>query len=174
MSILDIFTHTPLWVWALFAFLLMRGIIALRTRTTRPGLMLILPVVFFVWALIAILFELPVWHLPLAAFVVTLAIGYPVGRAIAVRMPAARFDPATGRILRPGSSMPLILILVGFISKYIMAVLMATAPEISASSRFLVTYGAISGLVDGIFWGAVILQLRRALKDRALKAGLSA
>ncbi|NMU93802.1 hypothetical protein HGQ98_31645 [Achromobacter ruhlandii] len=50
----EILRRTPLWVWALFAFLLYRGIRALRPRQVSVTRTFLLPVLFLVWALVSI------------------------------------------------------------------------------------------------------------------------
>ena len=49
MLAVEIVAHTPLWVWALFAFLVYRGVAGMRTREVSPFRVLIVPAVFFVW-----------------------------------------------------------------------------------------------------------------------------
>lgn len=51
---LEILHRTPLWVWALFALLLYRGIRALRPRQLSVSRTFLLPVLFLVWALVSI------------------------------------------------------------------------------------------------------------------------
>ena len=70
MPVAAILSGTPVWVWALFAYLLFRGITALRAREMTPARMLVLPVIFLVWALAGMFFELAAWPVALAAFVV--------------------------------------------------------------------------------------------------------
>lgn len=48
MLIFAILGHTPLWVWFLLAFLVYRGVAAMRPRDVSPSRGLIIPVVFFV------------------------------------------------------------------------------------------------------------------------------
>jgi len=49
MLIVSILDHTPFWVWLLLAFLLYRGVAAMRPREVSPSRALIVPVIFFVW-----------------------------------------------------------------------------------------------------------------------------
>ena len=139
MSIMDII-YTPVWVWPLFAFLVLSGITALRPRKARPARMLLLPVLFFVWGLYAIFLKLPGWPIALGVFVVGLALGFGVGWLLASRYPAATYDHEAKRILRPGTPLTLILIMIAFITKY----------------------GITSGLISGAFWGIMALQLLQA------------
>ena len=55
MLVFDILSHTPVWVWVLFAYLVSRGVVALREREMQPGRALIVPIVFLVWGLAGLL-----------------------------------------------------------------------------------------------------------------------
>src|SRR5690242_13650991 len=48
---LGIITHTPIWVWAILAYLIWQGIKAMQPRTTAIWRALIVPVVFIVLGL---------------------------------------------------------------------------------------------------------------------------
>ncbi|WP_339715320.1 DUF6622 family protein [uncultured Sneathiella sp.] len=162
MSIMDIIIYTPVWVWPLFAFLVLSGITALRPRKARPARTLLLPVLFFVWGLYAIFLKLPGWPIALGVFVVGLALGFGVGWLLASRYPAATYDHEAKRILRPGTPLTLILIMIAFITKYVLSVVIATNPQLSAAIGFSVFYGITSGLISGAFWGIMALQLLQA------------
>ena len=47
MLVFAILSHTPSWVWVLLAFLVYRGVIAMRPRDVSPSRSLIIPVIFF-------------------------------------------------------------------------------------------------------------------------------
>ncbi|MEJ2625771.1 MAG: hypothetical protein P8Z80_14890 [Pseudolabrys sp.] len=167
MPVAAILSGTPVWVWALFAFLLFRGIAALRAREMTPARMLVLPVIFLVWALAGMFFELVAWPAALAAFVVALAIGLAGGWANAARLPVATRDPVTGLVCRPGSATTLVLVLVGFVAKYVLSVALAMHANLGAQTGFAALFGGVSGLIDGAFWGGAALQFRQAFGYRA-------
>ena len=48
---LGIITHTPLWAWALLAYLVWQGIKGMQPRTTTIWRALIVPAIFIVWGL---------------------------------------------------------------------------------------------------------------------------
>jgi hypothetical protein len=125
MAILIMIKSTPPWVWLLLAFLLYRGIKALSPRTMTPRRML-LPIVFFVWALVGIFFELR--NLPV--FAAALALGGALGWQLALRQPRASLDSASSLVHRPGSAMTLVLIGIGFSLKYALSAFLARHPGI--------------------------------------------
>lgn len=162
MLLVEIIKHTPLWVWALFAYILYRGVRALETRELQPSRMLILPAVFLLWGLSGIFHDLPDWPLAMVGFVVLGLVGLGLGWANGLRLPPARRDPATGLILRPGSATTLVVALFAFIAKYTLSVALAMAPTLGAQAGFALTFGGVSGLVAGIFWGGAALALWQA------------
>ncbi|WP_373089840.1 DUF6622 family protein [Sneathiella sp.] len=162
MSILDIVSHTPVWVWVLFAFLLFQGLLAMRTRKTMLVRVFLLPVFFFAWGLYAILTELPGWPMALGAFALVIGIGFLVGWTMASHFPATSYDRAARRVMRPGTPLTLILIIIAFGAKYALSVGIVVNPELSMTTGFSILYGTTSGLISGAFWGVTVLQLLQA------------
>jgi len=169
MPILIMIKSTPVWVWLLLAFLIYRGAKALRPRAVTPWRMFLLPVIFFAWAFTGIFTEVQDYSIALTVFIAALAAGGVLGWQLAGRQPGANFDPASGLVHRPGSATPLVLICIGFTTKYALSVVLARRPELGAMSGFCSLYGAASGLVDGAFWGVTIAQFTGALRRNGLK-----
>lgn len=169
MAILIMIKSTPAWVWLLLAFLLYRGIKALSPRTMTPRRMLVLPIVFFVWALVGIFFELRNLPVALPVFAATLALGGALGWQLALRQPRASLDSASGLVHRPGSAMTLVLICIGFSLKYALSVFLARHPGLGGTPSFCALYGAVSGVVDGTFWGVTAAQFSHALRGAGVR-----
>lgn len=168
MPIVEILRHTPTWVWLLLAFLLYRGLKSMVPRTTAPRRMLLLPVIFFVWAVHGILSELGAPGYAAVGFCVTLLAGAALGRYLAYRQAAPEYDPGAGLIRRPGSVIPLLLILFAFVAKYVLTAYLAYRPELAASAEYCGLYGAVSGVADGVFWGLMFTQLARAIRGAGI------
>ncbi len=101
---ITIFQYTPLWVWVLFGFLIYRGIQALHFRQMSLLRMLVLPGIFFVWAILSIFAELQILWLGFTGFLAGLLFGFGIGWLICKNsVKAVTFDPATKLIGRPGS-----------------------------------------------------------------------
>ncbi len=49
MNLSEFFSHVPVWVWLLLAFLLRRGYAALYDRQMSTGRLFLLPVLFLIW-----------------------------------------------------------------------------------------------------------------------------
>jgi hypothetical protein len=160
---------TPPWVWFLLAFLVYRGIKALAPRKMTPQRMLLLPIVFLVWALVGIFFELRNLSIALPVFVATLALGGALGWQLALRQPRASLERESGLVQRPGSAMPLVLICIGFSLKYAISVFLARHAGLGETPIICALYGAVSGIVDGTFWGITAAQFSHALRSADVK-----
>ncbi|MCK1284825.1 hypothetical protein IVB41_12950 [Bradyrhizobium sp. 44] len=150
----QVLVHTPLWVFALFAYLVWQGIKAMQPRRTPIWRALIVPVVFIVWGVSRIgsghqdgTWPLVAW---IAAALVLLPLGVLTPRPFDV-------DHTTGEIIRPGSAFALVRNLVVFSLQYTVGVITA----INAGDRALafIAGRAISGATAGYFIGSTIALL---------------
>ena len=168
MPIAEIVRHTPTWVWLLLAFLLYRGLKSMVPRAMAPRRMLVLPLVFFVWAVHGIVTELHAADYALLGFCVALAVGAGLGRLLTYRQPEPSYDSGLGLIRRPGSVIPLVLIVFAFVSKYALSAYLAYRPELGASAEYCGLYGTVSGFIDGVFWGVMFTQIARAMRGAGI------
>jgi Family of unknown function (DUF6622) len=150
-----ILTNTPPWVFALLALLIWQGCMALRPSSQPLPRMLIIPAVFFLMGLSRLALGarsidlLLVWVASAAVFA-ALAL-YTGPRSVTI-------DRETGRILRPGSVIPLVRNVSIFTLQYTVAVV--TAMKLGASWEVAVTGQAVSGACAGYFLGWTIALLR--------------
>lgn len=122
---------------------------------------------FFVWAVYGITSEMEYTEFSVTAFVTALVTGSGLGWALARAGEPVRLEAASGRIHRPGSPVTLILVLIGFSSKFALQTMLGHQPALAADPNFNILYGAIAGAVDGVFWGRTLLQLRQAFLNKA-------
>jgi len=155
-----IVTHTPLWAFALLAYLVWQGIQAMQPRTTTIWRALIVPAVFIIWGISRIgLRQDSIW--PLLAWIAAALALLPLG----VLTPRPfELDHSTGQITRAGSVFPLIRNLAVFGLQYTVAVISA----IDVSDRLLASIvgRAISGATAGYFIGSTIALLRTYWRKR--------
>ncbi len=155
----EILRHTPLWVWALLALLLVLGATQWRDRAVTRLRLVILPLVLLALGISTLLPALK--HMPAAA-VIWLACG-TLAFAVAARwlVPArTRWEAASQRLHVPGSAWPMGLILATFLLKYSIGVFQALQPALATSSGFLVGLAATSGLLSGLWLGRAFAMLR--------------
>lgn len=148
--ILEILRHTPLWVWALAAGLLVLGLSQLRERRIAPARL---------WLLPGVLLVMGVWSLSqsfaspwLALLVWTKAVA--LSAAVARRLPPpAGLRLEGGRLVLPGSALPLVIIGAVFTLRYAGGVALALHPawrgDLTVALSMAASYGAISGLLLG-------------------------
>jgi len=154
-TVIAILINTPPWVFALLVLLIWQGCMALRPRSLPLLRMLIVPAVFFLMGLSRLALGgksidlLLVWVASAAVFA-ALAL-YTGPRSVTV-------DSETGRILRPGSAVPLVRNLTVFVLQYAVAVV--TAMKLEAYWDVVTTGQAVSGGCAGYFLGWTIALLR--------------
>ena len=149
---LTIVQRTPVWVWGLFAGLVLLGLIQLREReigwrrAVLPSLGLAL---FSMVSLGTDLSASPSADLALAVWLLSASAMLIVGSLRAPRA-GTRYDAGTRRFQLPGSVVPLLTILSIFLVKYGVGVELAMQPGLRHDARFALglaaTYGAFSGL----------------------------
>ncbi|MBU2319328.1 MAG: hypothetical protein KJ609_12330, partial [Gammaproteobacteria bacterium] len=136
---LDIVTHTPIWVWLLLSFLLYLGVKQSRDRKVPKNKAFILPIVMIVFSLHGVISSfggvfdsLLFWSV---SFIATLLIG-----VLIFPSQQTRFDESIQCYFIKGSWRPLFLILGIFTIKYTVGVMEGM------QSSFL----TMSSVVDGL------------------------
>lgn len=149
---IEIVRHTPGWVWALLAALLLLGASQLRERQVPRGRLFVVPLVLLALGLSATATSFRPAAPPIAAWALALFAGAGLGRRLPP--PAGAGWDAGGATLRlPGSAWPLLLILAVFALRYAAGVALALHPAWreapTVALPLAATYGAIAGLVLG-------------------------
>jgi hypothetical protein len=144
----EIVSHTPLWVFAVFALVTVRTLRATKERTGSLVSLLAIPILFVAWGVSGLFTRhhvtVPVaadW-LAFAAFGAALT-GW-VGRPIVLEV-----DREKGRLRLAGSWGPFFRVMGVFTAKYTLGVLMATRPDIGEPLAF--ADAAVSGFSAGYF-----------------------
>ncbi len=148
-SISRILSNTPVWVFALFAYLVWQGVQSLRSRVLPVWRVLMAPTVFILMGVSRIVLgradgQWPIVTWTIAA-VVLAAVALVVGRGSAV------VDRGGGRVLRPGSPAPLIRNVVVFGLQYGIAV--TAARHLDDRFHVAIIGNAVSGAIAGYFVG---------------------
>src|SRR5690554_5233939 len=121
---LQILSHTPAWVFALFAVLLVFGFMQTRSRHVRPLLAYFLPAGMVVLSLAGVQSSFGMRVVPIGSW----AIGIAAIAFLGVRffpMKGVTYDPASKRFFIPGSWAPFFVIMAIFFTKYAVAVMRA-------------------------------------------------
>ena len=166
----QILSHTPVYVWALLAFLLYRGYLASQDREVTLTKLAIIPAVMLVLALTSIdshgVLGKAVWAAWAAGVAVAVALVWTLSKGeIAV-------NRAAGTVRQRGSWAPLMLMMAIFITKYTVAVLGAIRPDLMHSLPVSLGVTVLYGLFNGAFIGRLTryaaAYLRQPLSVAAL------
>ena len=153
MEILQQFlTQTPVWVWFLLVYLIMKGVKARRPGDTTLLKMAIIPVIFTAWGLSDLVTLYGVAADTTLLWLLGIAVGSVIGWMIVSRY-AIVADKAAGVIHRPADNTLLPLLLLTFAIKYSFGVIGATSPALLAEMGFRIADLVLSGLFTGIFIG---------------------
>lgn len=147
----QILSHTPLYVWAILAFLVYRGVAATRERETSMRKLFIIPAIMLVLALedIGRKFgaDLAAWAAWAVAAGATMLITFRFGR------PRLAAGAAPGRVRLRGSWAPLAMMMAVFCTKYAVSVALAVQPWLGRETTFAVLACALFGIANGWFLG---------------------
>lgn len=171
--IVNILTHTPLWVWLLLAALCALGWNQTRTRTLSLKRIVIVPLVMLVLAISSLsnafgahLAVLLTWFCSLACTALLIR---------SLRLPSGHhYDTQSQLFTVPGSFVPLILILSIFVTKYGLAIMLAMQPNLSHHVWFSLACAALFGMMNGLFFGRALRLMRLYPSNRKLVTELSA
>jgi hypothetical protein len=151
-TFIQILTHTPWWVFVLFAYLISRGVRAMRPADVSPYQLALIPALLTGWGLYDLTRRYGFDIAALAPWLLALILGAAAGAAILSGAPL-RGDRARGLIHRPADFTVLPLILLAFGIKYSFAVTAAMSPDLLQNTFYRLADLVASGLFAGIFVG---------------------
>lgn len=145
---LQILSHTPAWVFALFACLLVFGLMQARSRNVKAVVAYVLPAGMVALSLSGIESSFGFKPAPLAAWAVGLTIIAFTGYKLFPHK-GISFNSAKGTFFIPGSWVPLVVIMAIFFTKYAFAVMqgfgLAAARSPATALALSLVYGCLSG-----------------------------
>jgi len=150
-------THTPLWVWAILALLVERGLAAARPNRITPGRLLLLPLVFSVAGAASLAHTGALLPVAVAAAAIGLVIGGAAGWAVFAAQDGYQWH--AGMLQRPGSWRMLACSVAAFLVKFGVATAMGWQPALAAGTSGALLAGIVTGAASGLLWGACATQL---------------
>ena len=154
----QLFSHTPLYVWAILGFLVYRGVLASRAREVTLRKLCIIPLVMLALSLSGVHGSFGFDGLAPYAW----AAGALAGGALAWGLSNPRkmtAHPERGTLQLAGSWLPLSLMLSIFCMKYAVAVSLAIHPAYAHATGFVLTVCLLYGVFSGIFLGGLLRTL---------------
>jgi hypothetical protein len=157
--IINILTHTPLWVWGLLVLLIALGYSQTKTRQAGIARVVLLPLIFTALALSSLYSSFGASSLVFAAW----ATGF-IATVVAMQaLPQkASYSTQTRSFMLVGSWVPLLVILAIFLSRYVIAVTFAISPQMKTQMMFGVVAGAVYGVLAAYFSGRALGLVRLA------------
>lgn len=154
----QIVTHTPLYVWAILAFLIYRGVILMRTRDVEVSKLFIIPGVMLALSLFDIAGKFGFGALALAAWLT----GAAAMLALVYTCTDARVAPSPlpGHVVMRGSKLPLASMMAIFVTKYVTSIVAAVNPQLRHDTVFIVVVCVLFGMLNGYFFGRLARDLK--------------
>lgn len=154
---LQIFVHTPAYVWAILAALIVLGVLAMREREIAVRRLAILPLAMLALSLNDISNKFGLGMLSPGAWMA----GCVVTSMLMARHARSRIAPSAtpGRVLVGGSAAPLAIMMAVFCTKYATAVMLAVRPELAGAVGTTVAVCTVSGAFNGVLLGRMIRDL---------------
>lgn len=144
---LQILSHTPAWVFVLFAGLLGFGLIQTRNRKVKKRVAYVLPAAMVALSLSGVQSSFGFKLLPVAAWAAgLLVVAFVCYKVLPNR--GMSFDSEKNTFFIPGSWAPLVVIMAIFFTKYALAVVqgrMGTAVDPGTAVAISLAYGCFSG-----------------------------
>lgn len=155
--LIQIVTHTPLYVWAILALLVYRGVVATRDREMEIRKLFIIPVIMLALSLHDIIAKFGTAFLPLSAW----ACGAALVMLLVLKSSGAAISAGDvpGSVRVHGSWVPLAMMMAIFFTKYATAVTLAIRPQIRYDALFSIAVCTLFGVFSGYFLGRLASNL---------------
>lgn len=163
-------THTPIWVWVLFVFLIARGIKARKPATVTLEKLAIIPAIFLIWDIYDLVMHRHITVANCALWVAGILVGAALGYLLIKQVATTRAtEPRSIHRQADYSALPFMML--AFLVKYVLGVMTAISPERLQQptiSAFAILSG---GLFAGVFIGKFTRYVRVYLSGTPQRAG---
>ena len=152
--LIGVVTHTPVWVWVLFIFLISRGIKARRPATVTLERLAIIPAIFLIWDI----YDLVVYRTLTPGTVALWTAGILAGAALGyflIKQAVITRAEAPRTLYRQADYTALPFMMLAFGVKYVLGVMSAVSPQTmqhpAMSALAIVSGGVFAGVFIGKF-----------------------
>ena len=156
--IIEIISHTPLYVWALLGLLLQRSWNARKTHVNSWQSLIIMPVIMLTWSIYSTVTHYE--SLSLYLWAASTAMGVWLG-SLTVRKLPLRFDKEKNLIEIAGNWTPMILSMSIFSLRYFIGTTYSLYPDLKGNPILLALENAASAIA-GMFMGRLLGYWRRS------------
>jgi len=159
MNFLDILSGTPFWVYAVFVYLIIRGVKSLQPNDIPLIRLTIIPFILISWSLYSLHSKYCLSPHIVGIWLLSLFVGILIGWFAFYRN--IKVNKKSMIVHLPGSWYPLILYMLFFALKYCIGFTYAVAPEMNQNIFFGGTDAIASGLISGIFGGRLLFVIKQ-------------
>lgn len=157
--ITGVVTHTPVWVWVLFVFLISRGIKARKPAIVTLEKLAIIPSIFLVWDIYDLVMFRKLTVASCALWVAGLLAGAALGYLL-IKQAAVTRAAQPRSLYRQADYSALPLMMLAFAVKYVLGVMTAVSPE-TLQQPGMSAFAIISG---GVFAGVFVGKFTRYVR----------
>lgn len=155
----SILSHTPTWVFAVFAALIAIGLMQTRPRTVSRRRLIVLPVVVAGYSLYGVAMASGGSPLALAAWLLAVAAAFLLTR---MAPPKGIHAESGDTVHLSGSWVPMVVILGLFTARYAYNVMLAIHPEVQHAAGFMTLFSFLFGLLGGLLLARSVLLYARS------------
>ena len=152
--LIGVVTHTPVWVWVLFIFLISRGIKARQPTTVTLERLAVIPAIFLIWDI----YDLVVYRTLTPETVILWTAGILAGAALGyflIKQAVITRAEAPRSLYRQADYTALPFMMLAFGVKYVLGVMSAVSPQTmqqpAMSALAIVSGGVFAGVFIGKF-----------------------
>jgi sterol desaturase/sphingolipid hydroxylase (fatty acid hydroxylase superfamily) len=157
-SITSIVSHTPAWVFVVFAVLIAIGARQMQPRIVSRRRLIVLPLVVAAYSLYGVLMASHGSPLALTMWLVAVLVAFLLTYMSA---PSGAAPETASTVRVPGSWVPMVVIVGLFTARYAYNVMLAMHPEVSHSVSFMTLFSAVFGFLGGLLLSrSVLLHVR--------------
>lgn len=157
-------THTPWWVYPLFALSIYIGIKASKTSIASTEKLFHAPTIFLIISVESLHSNISLDWFVTGIFLTALLIGILCGWLQAAHQ-SLKFDKEKKLMRIPGTWNVLIFILIIFAIKYSLGFELALDPELIHNTWFEIAFVGITAWCTGLIWGKTLCYVKRMYVD---------
>lgn len=150
----EVVLRTPLPVWLLLIILIKRGIAISQERPINLSKMFLVPFIFMIWGFEKMISQFLHVEFCLISYFFFIFPGTLIGYLLYKKY--QMFFKQESVIIRKKCYLPLIIILINFLVKYLLHVTLGISPSFYNDLSFNIIYSAINGLSIGLFFGGIL------------------
>lgn len=153
--IIDILSHTPRWVFALFFSLIYLGVQQSKAQIVSAKRLVVLPLAMLGMSFAGVSITFGTGALALACWLGALGIGAALALVL-VSAKGVSYSSATRAFNLPGSWLPLFLMMGIFFTKYVVGANLSQHPGLLDLPGFVGVASAAYGFWSGVFFGRMM------------------